>query len=480
MPRAPEIVPSPIPISGGENLAADSATQATTLAANMSIGPAGENTQRPGLVDTAVTGLGTSPVIEMYQWRSWMILVTADRKVWALAEGAPTVAVALSDATAATQLAGVLRPVFAEDGLPRLVIAGGGAPLQWQGVGLCSVLVTSGSTPAATHIAYLGERLLANDLSNPTDWFWSDPFDGAHESWPAQNFDTADASPDNIVGVYSTIREAYVFGAKSLQVYTTGSDPLNPFDNATVLELGCEAPYSPVNADGSWMFLDNRRRIVASDGRQFTDVSADLSTVLRGMTTVSDCWSFREDIGNQTFFVFRFPTERREFAYDTGKKAWLERTYVDPSGQIPLPYQCHAYWPAFSSHYFGSTATGAVYKWDAATRTDLGLPLVMERVTGNLDHGTRNRKRSVRVRCVLRRGTGTPTTQEAFEVRVSDDGQPWGAWESIPLGLSGDNDFNADAYVGGIFRRRRYHFRYSGTAGTAFLSAEDHIVVGDS
>ncbi len=464
-----------IPVSGGENIASDAATAATTLAANLSIGPFGENVQRPGLVDTGVSGLGTSPVIGAYQWLGFMILVTADRKVWALAEGAPTTPIALSDGTAPTLLAGTQRPVFSEDGLPRVIIAGGGAPLQWQGSGLCSPLVQFGYTPAATHVAFLGDRLLFNDLSNPTQWYWSDLGDGLHNTIDPANFDTADANPDDIVGVYSTIREAYIFGERSIQVYTTGSDPLNPFDNAAVTQIGCAAPYSPVNADGSWMLLDNNRRIVVSDGRNFQDVSSDLSATLRGFSTVSDCWSFREDIGNQTFYVFRFPTEGREFAFDTNKKAWLERTFYSPTGQIALPYGCHSYWPTFNGHFFGSTTTGAVYKWDPNTRTDLGLPLVMERQTGWLDHGGQARKRSVRVRIVLRRGTGTPTSEELFEVRVADDGGPWGDWEQIPLGLAGDNEQVADAYLGGVFRRRRYHFRYSGTDGTAFLSAEDHV-----
>lgn len=468
---------SPVPIGGGENLSADRATQATTLVANASIGPAGENTQRAGLVDVGVSGsdFGSSPVIGMWQWRSWLVLVTSDRKVWAIAVGAPTTVLALSDATAGTQLPGTQRPVFAEDDLPRLVIAGGGAPLQWTGAGLCAALVASGSPPAATHIAYLGQRLLANDLSNPTEWFWSDPFPGGSTSWQPLSFDNADASPDPIVGVYSTIREVYVFGERSLQVYTAGSDPFNPFDNAVVQAIGCSAPYSPVNADGSWIFLDDRRRIVVSDGRQLEDISADLAKALRGFSAVADCWSFREDIEQQTYYVFRFPTAGREFYFDTSKKAWMERDYYAPTARIPLPYQAHAFWPAFNGHYFGSTTAGAVYKWDPDTHTDLGQPLVMDRVTGWLDHGSNVRKRSVRVRARLRRGAGTPTTEETFEVRVADDGGAWGEWELVPLGESGDNEQIADAYPAGIFRVRRYQFRYSGTAGTALLAVEEHL-----
>ncbi len=205
-------------------------------------------------------------------------------------------------------------------------------------------------------------------------------------------------------------------------------------------------------------------------------MSQDLARAIRQFTTVSDCWSFREDIDHDVFYVFRFPTEQREFYLDTGSKAWMERDFYSNPTRIPLPYQCHSFWPAFNSHRFGSTTTGAIYAWDENAHTDLGQPLVLERVTGWLDHGGASRKRSVRVRARLRRGTGTPTTQELFEIRVADDGGPWSQWEQVPLGLSGENEQIADAFFGGVFRQRRYNFRYSGSTGTAFLSAEDQLI----
>lgn len=471
----PGVTPSPIPIQGGENTSADPATQATTLVANTYLGPAGENSQRAGLVDYGVTGLD-APVAGMFQWQTWTIVVTTSRKVWALAQGAPTVAVALSDATAATQLAGTARPVFAEDGLPRLVIAGGNSPLQWTGAGLCSPLVTSGHTPAATHIAYLGQRLIANDVSNPTQWYWSDIGDGAHQSWTASQFTTADAAPDAIVGVYANIREAFVFGERTIQVYGVGEDPLNPFDNLNTLQVGCAAPYSPVNVDGQWTFLDDKRRIGITDGRDFTDVSQDVAKTLRGFTTVSDCWSYRQDINNQTLLTFVFPTEQRELVYALDRKAWTERDYYGAVSRGLRPISSYVKWDAFNIHLLGSSTAAAVYREDESTQTDLGNPLTMERVTGWLDHGTRSRKRSVRIRCVLRRGAGGPVgTAGQLELRVADDGDAWGAWEFLDLGLSGDSYQTVDAYVGGVFRRRRYHFRYSGTQDMALLSAEEQF-----
>lgn len=465
-----------VPTGGGMNTTADPATVATSLLKNVSLGPAGENTQRAGLVDYGVTGLGTSPVIGEYPWRDWLVLVTQDRKIWATSRGAPTVAVPLSDATAATQLAGSSRPVFAEDGLPRLVIAGGNAPQQWTGAGLTSTLVASGRTPAATHIAYLGQRLIANDVSTPTQWYWSDLGDGSHTAWQASSFTTADAAPDGIVAIYANLRQLYVFGEKTLQVYAVGTDPLNPFDNVMTSSIGCAAAYSPVEADGNWVWLDNRRRIGIGNELQFQDLSSDITKTLRALTTVDDCWGHREDVKQGTLYVFTFPTEGREFVLDFDKKAWSEREYQGG----PMPVLSHAYWPLYNIRLFGSSTTGALYKLDEDTRTDLGNPLTFERTTGWVGAGN-SRKRSVRVRLRLRRGTGGASgTPDSLEIRKADDGGPWEDWEQVSIGLGGENDQTQDAFLSGIFRQRRYHVRYSGTQDTALLGIEEHYQELDS
>lgn len=467
---------SPVPIDGGQNTSADPTTYATPFVANMALGPVGENYQRDGLVDTHTTGLGTSPVIGLYQWRDWLVIVTDNRRVWAMPRGAPYTVVAISDpADTATQLAGTARPVFTEDGLPRLVIAGGNAPLQWTGAGFCSVLVTSGHTPSATHVAYLGQRLIANDVSNPTQWYWSDLGDGSHQTWQAASFDTADASPDVIVGIYANVREAYVFGEHTVQVYAVGQDPLNPFDSITTMQVGCGAPYSPVLFDGNWVWLDDKRRFVIGDGRSFKTISDDIAKTLRGFATITDCWGYREDINSEVNVVFVFPTEEREFVYDVDKQAWTERYFYGTNGPQPRPIKCYSRWDALNLNVLGSSTTGALYTLGDDVTNDLGQPLVMERITGHLDHGTSARKRSLRVRCVARRGEGGATgDSDKLELRVADDGGPWSAWELIPLGLSGDREQTMDAYFGGVFRRRRYHLRYSGVQETSILKLEEH------
>jgi len=118
-------------LAAGQVSAVDSASPAPQSVVNWQVDAADVNRPRPGLTAYTTTGLGSSPLIGLYVWRTWIIGVTQDRKLWALPETFPTAWTALSDATAATQLDGGQRPVFAEDGL-RVVIAGGGNLQQWQ------------------------------------------------------------------------------------------------------------------------------------------------------------------------------------------------------------------------------------------------------------------------------------------------------------------------------------------------------------
>src|SRR6185369_12596932 len=212
---------------------------------NFQVDLSGINRKRPALTSYATTGLGSSVLIGLYVWQTWLIGVTQDRKLWAMSQTAPTVWQALSDATAATKLDGGLRPVFAEDGL-RVVIVGGGAIQQWQGVGLSSRL---GGGPAATHIAAIGARFVANNTSASQEFDWSNIGDGSHATWDALAFSNADARPDPVVGIFENLRELHVFGSSTDQIYSVGSDPLNPFDFVAATNVGLAAPYSVVRLD---------------------------------------------------------------------------------------------------------------------------------------------------------------------------------------------------------------------------------------
>ena len=463
----------PIPLSSGQVSSVDTMSEAPPEVTNWQVDASGINRPRPSLVTYSTTGLGTSPLIGLHVWRTWVIGVTQDRKIWALLESAPTVWIALTDTTDATtttntSLDGGTRPIFAEDGL-RVVIAGGGAIQVWTGAGYSARL---GGGPLATHIASLGSRFIGDNLAFPQEWDWSNLGDGAHATWSALDFTTADARPDNVVAIHENLREAFVFGETTTQVYSVSADPFSPFSNVVSANVGTTAPYSIIRMDESFAFLDDKRRFVLSDGRGVQVLSDAISKDLRALTTVSDCWGYREDLQNYTNIVWTYPTAGRTFVYDTDRKAWGERKYYSAGFQVAMPQGCYVYWPALNLHLLGSTTTGALYQLDADTRSDLTGTLLCDRTSGIHDMGTGKRKRDQRLLLTIRRGTvGLGEVDSQMEVRVRDDQGAWSDWDTTDLGEPSDAEQTVQLRIGGVFRRRQYQFRYSGTHEISLISA---------
>lgn len=434
----------------------------------------GTNHVRPGIVAYASTGLGSSPFVGLYRWKTWIVGVTADRKMWALPDAFPTAWTAISDATAATKVDGTSLPVFAES-ISSLYVAGGGQIQKWTGVGLSARL---GAGPACTHICNVSQRLIANDLINSDRIEYSDIGAGSDTSWGALSFESAEARPDALFAVYEATAEMLLFGGSSTEVFGISVDPLIPFQRVTVLDIGISAPYSPIRIDGAYAWLDDRRRFVLSQDRRGYEVISDaIEKQLRGLTTIADCFGYREETDEYSLLVWIFPTAGVAFAYDYTAKKWSERNTYNAATQLQGPWavSAYAYWPPQNKHLVGTTTAG-LYSLDTATRTDLGGTILCERVTGWQDFGTTGRKRSAGVRVTIHRGvTPLAAVEGQLEVAVDNDGAGFGDFRTIALGLPGDTRSWYDLTFGGVFTRRRYWIRYSGTDDMSLVSIADNV-----
>lgn len=457
-----------IPIAGGQVSTVDNLSPAPISVVNWQVDAADVLRPRPSLVEYATTGLPATPIVGLYVWRDALIGVSAAHLIYVLYESSPTTWVAISGSA----LDGSLRPTFAEDGLS-VVIAGGGEIERWDGGATTARL---GGGPNASHIASLGQRFVANDINAPQEFDYSNPGDGAHSTWGALSFTTADARPDPVVAIWENLRELFVFGETTTQVYSVGIDAFNPFDFVSASNIGCLAPYSIVRMDTAFAFLDQRRRLILSDGRSDQELSEAIAKDLRELSVVEDCWGYREDLGTYSLIVWVFPTAGRTFVYDVAKKSWRERAYYSGGFQVGMPIGAYVYWPALNKHLVASTTTGALYELDPDTRTDLGGTLLSDLTTGEMDFGIRNRKRSEKIVLVCRRGT-VPINEvdSQLEVRVRDDRGAWSDWEFTDLGEPSDADPTIVIRKAGVFRRRQYQFRYSGTHEISLVSAEQHF-----
>lgn len=467
-----------VDIGGGQVSGVDSLSPAASSVVNWEVDEASINRPRPGLATYSTTGLGTSPVIGLARWSTYTILVTEDRKLWAINDTFPSLAAALSDATSATQLEGTARPVFAV-GEQSVFVTGGGRIQYWNpSLGMSAAL---SSSPKCTHVCAIGQRLVTNVTTDATTigtYQWSDIGEGAWGTWPGANTANAEARPDAIRAVSENTSELYLFGTETLQVHGIGADPTFPFEQISAINVGLAAPYAFTRLDSEFALLDNRLRLVVSDGRTAEPVSDAIQKDLRGLSTISDCWMYREDRGQYSLLVVRFPSERRSFVYDLKAKRWTERDYYATPFHADWPVSAHVYWPTRNYHLFGSSLTAAgLLRLDESSRADIDGPLICERTTGWQDFGSGNRKRSARVKVIMRRGTATQgATPGALELRVQNDEGPWSTWKQVSVGVPDDYAQARDLFgLNGVFRRRRYGIRYSSTEDMSLVSVQDDV-----
>lgn len=463
-----------IDTSSGQVSGVDDLSAASSSVINWAVDEAGVSRPRPGLATHTVTGLGTSPVIGMCRWSAYVILVTQDRKIWAIHDGVPDYAQALSTSSTSTQLEGDDRPTFVA-GEFHVYIAGGGRIQRWNTSLFSSELVSA--SPSCTHIASLGQYLVANDTANPQVYKWSEVGEGAWTSWPAANASRADARPDAIAGIYENTNELYLFGTETLQVYGLGSDPTLPFEIVSTINVGLGASYCVTPLEANFAIFDDTRQCAVTDGRSVEHIGDAIKKDLRGLTTVSDAWCFYEEEGQFSYLVYRFPTERRTFVYDLGAKKWHERKYYQAPFQGDFPVNAYVFWPSQNYHLFASSLSAAgLLRFNASSRQDISGPLVCERTTGWHDFGTPHAKRGGRVRVFMRRGTAAQgATPGALEVRIQRDDGPWSAWKAASAGEPENYRQYVDLWFGGIFRRARYGIRFSTTEDMSLVSIHEDV-----
>lgn len=471
-----------LPIAQGKSDTLDDWGSTNSRFVNFVLDSDGNLHQRPGLTrvpGTTVHASGTSQnIIGAFVWRSpvdqqtYLVYVRADRFIRAL----NIVTLATTDLTSAATPTSYLdgsasRVVFTQNTV-HLIIAGGGQLQSWAGAGLSTRLDPVGTwAPAtnqppigATHAAFLANYIFANNYTPGSygQFLWSNLGDGNDGTWNPLNFNTADAAPDRVVGVYSSLQELYVFGETTLQVYGISADPYLPVSSAAALSIGCGAPYSVIQLENQFAWVDDRRRIVVSDGRSFEVASEAVEKTMRDLSTVADAWGFRWQATYYDLLVWMFPTANLCLTYDLRKKVWGTWESLDALAGSVLPrIGSAAFWPATNTYYVGDSAYENLFMLDAVATTDLGTPIASDAILNRDDYGTTGNKATRYIDLFLKRGQSP--SGGTLEVATRDDDLAWKPYYTINIGASGDYKSNIRWRTGGVFQRRQFRFRYSGT-----------------
>lgn len=483
-----------IPFYTSEDRSSDPLTGAMPLSVNVIADQGNALPPRPGVsgwsafpaVDVE-PGLYGSPVIGMCAWRTFLVWVTADRKIRAMPVGGGILE--LSDATYESKLDGSLRPSFVP-GRNMLVIAGGGAMQKWTGTGVSARLENVGAVtaplvddlppPDTNQVVSVAQRLIAAVTGDSGQIRWSGPLE-QYEDWDMSNggssYIQAAAKPDPITALSDNTNEVFAWGQFTLQVFAPANlaidanDPNNLLDfaPARTANIGVTARDSICPVDDTFIALDRIRRVIITDGRTYTDISGQVAKLLRDFEVVDDCWSFRMRYSKWDCIVFIFPTVGRGLIFNAKSSRWSEWLYsVDGSIPAPIPITSAYHWTEQNVFLVGMS-DGSIAQLDDEATDDLGKPIIVELVSGFQTHGTTQQK-------------ACNTLMLAYRAEaVGGNARLWrrdglGAWTlTKQIDITSTIPSNKQIRSIGVYRQRQWKMRYLASDRFRLISVHEEF-----
>ncbi len=385
----------------------------------------------------------------------------------------------LSKADSSGALRGSGRPVFAE-AESIVAIAGGAEPHKVDlTVDPLEASLLGGSPPLATHVVANNSRMVVNDMAVRNRVNYSAPTSGTSfagfEDWSGleSGFFPSDARADYVVALGDNANEVFAFGRKTTQAFA--SDEQATYHSVTARDYGCAAPYSVVRLEDGFAWIDHLRRIVVSDGREFTPISGPIHNELLSMPSITDAYGYRPQ---DEQVAWRF-SDGRTFVFDMERKSWALWMGWDTATSNFAPFRAtSALIRDDSAACLIGTSDGYVREMSSGYLDDDGTPITMELVTGFVNHGTMNNKLCKRVRLHFRRGLASADANAHLSWR--DGSGAWGTPHAINLrGAPGDFSVGVEITGLGAYRMRQWRLRYSGPDDVVFAGATEDFDIGE-
>lgn len=268
---------------------------------------------------------------------------------------------------------------------------------------------------------------------------------------------SADANPDDLVGMIVNNRELILAGEKSVERwYNAANSPGSPFSRSPsgFYEIGCAAGDSLGTQDNS-PFMLAADKTVRRLGAVWDRVSQHgVEAAIARMTMISDCFVLPYAIEGHLMLAFQFPNAGRTFVYDCTTRLWHER---DSLGFGAWRANCIA--NAYGKQIVGDRLSGKFGIVDPDTFDEFGEP---QRVSWTYQpvYAEGNRASHRRLELVVAAGQGLLSGQGSnplATLKLSDDGGE--TFRTLPvrsLGVRGNYDARAVWWNLGMSRNRVY------------------------
>jgi len=265
-------------------------------------------------------------------------------------------------------------PVSMADNGTQMFIAANGPGYVYNALTNTFLQITDPDFPGAVTVGYLDGYFVFNEPNSQKIWVTS-LLDGL--SVGPLDFASAEGSPDGLLSIIITNREAWLFGTNSVEVWYnagTADFPLQRIQGA-FNEVGCAAPYSVAKMDNTvfWLGADARGRGVVYRANGYVGQRISTHAVewqIQQYGNLSDAVAYTYQQDGHSFYVLIFPQADTTWVYDLATQAWHERAGWDNGRFTRHRSNCQM---AFSSEIvLGDYQNGNLYAFDLDVYADNG------------------------------------------------------------------------------------------------------------
>ena len=302
-----------------------------------------------------------------------------------------------------------------------------------------------------------------------TQNFWLSGLDDLTTIDPL-DFSTADAFPDDVMGLISDHRELWIFGKESAEVWYNSGAASFPFARAGAgyIEHGCRAPGSIAKAENSVFWLGDDLAVYAAQGYQAQPISdVAIETLIAGTVDPGSAWAFSYRQLGHLFYVLNFSD--LTLVYDITSGSWHKR---ESEGLDRWRVSAHS---AFGdTHIAGDCINGQLYELDLDTYDDDGDTIRREMVSHPMQ-SQGNRAQISELFVDLEAGVGLGSGQGEDPQIVLDwtdnGGASWSNELSRSMGKIGERNVRVTWARLGTFRQRTMRIAITDPVKVAIIGA---------
>ena len=348
-----------------------------------------------------------------------------------------------------------------------LYIGGGGDG--WSGRG--DIIDTTNCPTKASHVAFLDQMMIANEMGSGR---FQVSAVADETSWPVARMFTAESMPDDLKALDVWKQRLFLFGAQTIEQWISTGDS-DVIIKVQTYDIGLGPIASLCKTTDGFYFLDHTFRPVLFNGSSYTVLGESVTKTFQALSypnQIRGTYISKNDI---PFYVISSHPDKKSYAFDIKNKVWYQWGNYNRTtgGYDELLWDTVTHVPDWNKYMATTRLDWKIYNLSDTAYQDNSNTIRSAFETGNIDHGTFQRKITQKLILKVRTGDGSGVLMFQYNT----DNKGWSQEKQIDLGAVGVTDFNIPIYIGGMYRSRKYRISFSDNLPFVFAGMDEIVKV---